>query len=162
MGWGAGEGLHTLFENVAFLRFRSLRSYLTESHSPFICHRQRSCFLTLFEIVAFLRLRSLRLFLTESHSPFTCHRQRSSSILRSFERCPYPQTVIKDMYCHKFKATKLQILFLSSLIKIHKSSRFILKFNLNISYLPTGGRKHSELRSPSSFPLDPHLTRATL
>ena len=70
MGWGAGEGLHTLFE-----------------------------------IVAFLRLRSLRLFLTESHSPFTCHRQRSSSILRSFERRPSPQTVIKDMYCHKFKAT---------------------------------------------------------
>ena len=70
MGWGAGEGLHTLFE-----------------------------------IGAFLRLRSLRLFLTESHSPFTCHRQRSSSILRSFERRPSPQTVIKDMYCHKFKAT---------------------------------------------------------
>ena len=56
----------------------SFCSYLTEFHTPFICHWQRSSFLTLFEIVAFLRLRSLRLFLTESHSPFTCHRQRSS------------------------------------------------------------------------------------
>ena len=32
----------TLFEIVAFLRLRSLRLFLTESHSPFTCHRQRS------------------------------------------------------------------------------------------------------------------------
>ena len=95
MGWGAVEGLYTLFEIGAFLRLRSLLLFLTESRSPFICHWQRSCFLTLFEIVAFLRLRSLRLFLTESHSPFTCHRQRSSSILRNFERCPSPREIIK-------------------------------------------------------------------